>query len=66
LQEALVSSDTRKMATLHLPHPHVPHTDFDEHPWLLLPVALFTIVVLAVLLIGVSFALAKLLTGRAY
>jgi hypothetical protein len=54
------------MATLHLPHPHVPHTDFDEHPWLLLPVALFTIVVLAVLLIGVSFALSKLLTGHAY
>jgi hypothetical protein len=44
----------------------VPHADFEEHPWLLLPVALFTIVVLAVLLIGVSFALSKLFTGRAY
>jgi hypothetical protein len=54
------------MASLRLPHPHVPHADFEEHPWLLLPVALFTIVVLAVLLIGVSFALSKVFTGRAY
>jgi hypothetical protein len=52
--------------TLHLPHPHRPHADFDEHPWRLLPVALLTIVVLAVLLIGVSFALSKVFTGHAY
>jgi hypothetical protein len=52
--------------TRHLPHPHLPHADFEEHPWLLLPIALFTIVVLAVLLIGASFALSKLFTGHAY
>jgi hypothetical protein len=54
------------MATPHLPHPHVPHAEFDEHPWRLLPAALLLIVVLAVLLIGASFALSKIFTGQAY
>jgi len=54
------------MTTLHVPHPHVPHVDFEEHPWRLLPAALVMIVLLAVLLIGASFALSKLFTGHAY
>ena len=54
------------MTTRHLPHPHVPHANFEEHPWRLLPAALLTIVALAVLLIGASFALSKLFTGHAY
>jgi hypothetical protein len=54
------------MATLHLPHPHRPHPDFDDHPWRLLPAALVVIVLLAVLLIGLSFALSKIFTGQAY
>jgi hypothetical protein len=55
---------------LHLPHAHVPHPhvdlDVDEHPWRALPLALIMIVILAVILIGVSFALSKALTGHAY
>ena len=54
------------MASLHLPHPHRPHPDFEEHPWRLLPAALVIIVLLAVLLIGLSFALSKIFTGQAY
>jgi hypothetical protein len=54
------------MATLHLPHPHRPHPDFEEHPWRLLPAALVLIVLLAVLLIGLSFALSKIFVGQAY
>ena len=54
------------MASLHLPHPHRPHPDFDDHPWRLLPAALVIIVLLAVLLIGLSFALSKIFTGQAY
>jgi hypothetical protein len=54
------------MATPHLPHPHAPHADFDHHPWRLLPAALVIIVALATILIVVSFALAKLITGQAY
>jgi hypothetical protein len=51
---------------VHVPHPHAPHPDFDEHPWRLLPAALVTIVLLAAALIVVSFALSKWLTGTAY
>ena len=55
---------------LHLPHAHVPHPhvelDVDAHPWRALPLALGTIVLLAVILIVVSFALSKALTGHAY
>jgi len=64
------------MAThLHVPHPHVPHPqvphphldlDVDEHPWRALPLALTMIVILAVILIVVCFALSKALTGHAY
>jgi len=54
------------MSQLHVPHPHAPHPDFEEHPWRLLPAALIVIVVLAALLIGVSFALSKWLAGQAY
>jgi hypothetical protein len=59
------------MAThMHLPHAHVPHPhvelDVDGHPWRALPLALGTIVLLAVILIVVSFALSKALTGHAY
>ena len=43
---------------MHVPHPHAPHADFEEHPWRLLPVALGVIVLLAVVLIVASFALA--------
>jgi hypothetical protein len=50
----------------HVPHPHGPHPDFEDHPWRLLPAALLVIVVLAALLIGVSFALSKWLVGQAY
>lgn len=46
--------------------PHAPHPEFEEHPWRMLPAALILIVVLAALLIGVSFALSKWLTGVAY
>jgi hypothetical protein len=52
--------------SLHVPHPHAPHPDFEAHPWRALPAALVTIVLLAALLIGVSFALSKWLTGIAY
>lgn len=51
---------------VHVPHPHAPHPDFEEHPWRLLPAALILIVILAAVLIGVSFALSKWLTGTAY
>ena len=50
----------------HVPHPHAPHPDFDHHPWRMLPALLVGIVILAALLIGVSFALTKWLTGSAY
>lgn len=50
----------------HVPHPHGPHPDFDHHPWRMLPTALGTIVVLATLLIVLSFALAKWIAGAAY
>ena len=50
---------------LHAPHPHV-HPGFDEHPRRVLPVALATIVLLTIVLIGVSFAIAKAFTGHAY
>ena len=52
--------------SLHVPHAHAPHPDFEDHPWRLLPAALVTIVLLAAILIGVSFALSKWLTGQAY
>jgi hypothetical protein len=52
--------------SLHVPHPHQPHPDFDHHPWRMLPTALGVIVLLAVLLIVISFALSKWLTGVAY
>ena len=52
--------------SLHVPHPHAPHAHIEEHPWRALPIALGLIVVLAVLLIVVSFALSKWLTGPAY
>jgi hypothetical protein len=54
------------LATPHLPHPHAPHADFGHHPWRMLPAALLVIVVLAALLIVVSFALSKAITGHAY
>jgi hypothetical protein len=61
------------MATHRLPHPHVPHAhvphphvDVNEHPWRALPIALGVIVVLAVVLIVVSFALSKAIAGHAY
>jgi len=52
----------------HLPHPHVPHphVDVNEHPWRALPIALGLIVVLAAVLIVVSFALSKAIAGQAY
>jgi hypothetical protein len=49
----------------HAPHPHV-HPGFDEHPWRTLPALLATIVVFAAILIVVSFAISKALTGHAY
>jgi hypothetical protein len=59
------------MAThLHVPHPHVPHPhvdlDVDAHPWRALPITLTVIVLLAAILMIVSFALSKALTGHAY
>lgn len=51
---------------LHVPHPHTPHPDFEDHPWRLLPAALFVIVVLALVLVVASFAISKWLTGQAY
>jgi hypothetical protein len=53
---------------LHTPHPHVPHAqpDFDHHPWRMLPAALALIVLLAAVLIVVSFALSKAIAGQAY
>jgi hypothetical protein len=56
------------MATHHLPHPHLPHPDagLDEHPWRMLPMALLVIVILATVLIVVSFAISKAITGHAY
>jgi hypothetical protein len=51
---------------LHVPHPHAPHGDFDHHPWRMLPAALGVILVLAVILIVVSFVVSKWLTGSAY
>ena len=47
----------------HLPHPEA---DFDEHPWRMLPLALLVIVILATVLIGVSFAISKAIIGHAY
>jgi hypothetical protein len=52
--------------SLHVPHPHAPHADIDAHPWRALPIALGIIVVLAIVLIVVSFALSKWMTGAAY
>ena len=52
--------------SLHVPHPHAPHPHIEEHPWRALPIALGMIVVLAIALIVVSFALSKWLTGSAY
>lgn len=52
--------------SLHVPHPHAPHPDYEAHPWRLLPTALGVIVLLAALLIVVSFAVSKWLTGSAY
>jgi hypothetical protein len=59
------------MAThLHLPHARVPHPHVelavDEHPWRALPIALTTIVILAVVLIAVCFELSKAFSGQAY
>jgi len=56
------------VATHHLPHPHVPHphVELNEHPWRAFPIALALIVVLAVILIIASFAIAKAVTGQAY
>jgi hypothetical protein len=51
---------------LHVPHPHKPSPDFDHHPWRLLPAALLLIVLLAAVLIVASFALSKVIAGRAY
>jgi hypothetical protein len=53
---------------MHLPHAHVPHphVELDEHPWRALPIALTTIVILTAILIAVSFAITKALTGHAY
>jgi hypothetical protein len=55
---------------LHLPRPHAPHPHvhpgLEEHPWRALPIALGLIVVLAAVLIVVSFALSKAIAGRAY
>jgi hypothetical protein len=53
------------MPRAHVPHPHV-HPRFEEHPWRVLPVALFVILLLSVALIGASFAIAKAVTGHAY
>lgn len=52
--------------SIHVPHPHAQHADFDHHPWRMLPTALGVIVALAALLILVSFALSKWVTGSAY
>jgi hypothetical protein len=52
--------------SLHVPHPHAPHPHIEEHPWRALPIALGLIVALAIVLILVSFALSKWLTGAAY
>ena len=56
------------MTAPHLPHPHLPHPHVgaDEHPWRMLPLAVGVIVVLAVILIGASFAISKAITGHAY
>lgn len=53
---------------LHGPHAHVPHprVDVNEHPWRALPIAIALIVVLAAVLIVVSFVLSKALVGQAY
>ena len=53
------------MPRLHAPHPHV-HPGFDEHPWRVLPIALVAIVIFAAVLIVVSFAISKAVTGHAY
>lgn len=56
--------------SLHVPHPHphahAPQPDFEHHPWRLLPTLLVTLVLFAALFIGVSFAVAKWLSGNAY
>jgi hypothetical protein len=62
----LWSKEVVSVATPHLPHPHAPHADFDHHPWRMLPTALLVIVVLATVLIVVSFAISKAITGHAY
>jgi hypothetical protein len=54
------------MTARHLPHPHAPHADFDQHPWRMVPATLFVIVLLATTLIVVSFAISKAITGHAY
>ncbi len=52
------------------PHPHLPHlhveSGFDEHPWRMLPVLLASLVLLATVLIVLTFAIAKAVTGHAY
>ncbi|HET7571774.1 MAG TPA: hypothetical protein VFJ77_03795 [Gaiellaceae bacterium] len=59
-----------RLARVHAPHPHVPHPHVDphiqEHPWRAVPFALGVVVLLIVLLIVASFAIAKAYTGHAY
>jgi hypothetical protein len=59
-----------QLPRLHAPHPHVPHPHvdphLDEHPWRALPFALAVILLLTVLLIVASFAIAKAIAGHAY
>ncbi|MES1248026.1 MAG: hypothetical protein ABUS54_10175 [Actinomycetota bacterium] len=57
--------------SLHMPHPHAPHLHaphphIEEHPWRALPIAMGMIVLLAIVLIVVSFALSKWVAGQAY
>ena len=58
------------MLHVHRPHPHVPHPhvdpDFGRHPWRMVPVALASLVLLVVVVIFLTFAIAKAVTGHAY
>jgi len=51
---------------VHTPHPHLPHLHVDEHPWRMVPVLFTSLAVLVVVVIFLTFLVAKIVTGHAY
>jgi hypothetical protein len=55
---------------VHRPHPHLPHPhvdpDFGRHPWRMVPVLFASLAMLVVVVIFLTFLVAKIVTGHAY